>query len=113
MPPPRRPQGSLFSAIVNTVGSSEPTALMQKLDVALGFVGFFAFFSVVRTAASTLQGAPSAAEALVAALFLGLGYHLLRRREAQSRRIAVSHDQGIATAPVPSLTTDRPARSRR
>jgi hypothetical protein len=81
-------QGSLFSAIVTTVGSREPTALLQKIDVALGFLGFFALFSVVRTAASTLQGSPSAAEALVAALFVGMGYLLLRRREALCRRIA-------------------------
>ncbi len=55
--------------------------------MALGFVGFFVLFSVVRTAASTLQGAPSAAEALVAALFVGLGYLLLRRRQALCRKI--------------------------
>ena len=85
-PPPS--QGSLFSAIVTTVGSHEPNARLQKIDVALGFIGFFALFSVVRTAASTLQGAPSAVEALVAALFVGMGYRLLRHREALSRRIA-------------------------
>ena len=56
-PPPS--QGSLFSAIVTTVGSHEPNARLQKIDVALGFIGFFVLFSVVRTAASTLQGAPS------------------------------------------------------
>jgi hypothetical protein len=97
-PPPR--QGSLFSAIVTTVGSHEPAAVLQKLDVTLGFVGFFALFSVVRTAASTLQGAPSAVEALVAALFVGLAHHLLRRRQALLRKMS-----------APSLTTDRPARS--
>ncbi len=78
----------MFSAIVTTVGSHEPNARLQKIDVALGFIAFFVLFSVVRTAASTLQGAPSAVEALVAALFVGLGYRLLRRREALCRRIA-------------------------
>jgi hypothetical protein len=96
-------QGSLFAAIVTTVGSHEPTARLQKIEVALGFLGFFAFLSVVRTASSTLQGAPSAPEALVASLFVGLGYLLLRRRQALLRAIA---------GPT-SLTTDRPARSRR
>ena len=97
----------MFAAIVRTVNSSEPDARVNKIDVALGFVGFFAFFSVVQTAASTLQGVPSAPEALVSALFVGLGYLLLRRREALCRRIANT------TAPTSSLTTDRPARSRR
>jgi hypothetical protein len=96
MPPPRS-QGSLFSAIVTTVGSREPTAIVQKIDVALGFIGFFALFSVVRTASSTLQGAPSAVEALVAALFVGLGYLLMRRREALCRKIA--EDAALKTIP--------------
>ena len=99
-PPPK--QGSLFAAIVRTVGSRDPNASLQKVDVALGFIGFFVLFSVVRTASSTLQGAPSAPEALMAALFVGLGYMLLRRRQALCRRIAGPHQ---------SLTTDRPARS--
>ena len=98
-PPPSR--GSLFSAIVTTVASHEPAARLQKIEVALGFVGFFAVIAVVRTASSSLQGTPSAAEALVALLFAGLGYLLLRRRQALSRKIARP----------PSLTTDRPARS--
>jgi hypothetical protein len=97
---PQPSQGSLFSAIVTTIGSNEPSARLQKIDVALGFVGFFVLFSVVRTAASTLQGAPSAPEALVAAVFVGIGYMLWRRREALVRKIN-----------QPSLTTDRPARS--
>jgi hypothetical protein len=82
-PPPA--QGSLFSAIVTTIGSHEPAARLQKIEVALGFVGFFALFAVLRTASSSLQGAPSAPEALVAALFVGLGYMLWRRREALIR----------------------------
>jgi hypothetical protein len=90
----------LFSAIVTTIGSHEPAARLQKIEVALGFAGFFVVFSVIRTAASTLQGAPSAGEALVAALFVGLAYLLLRRRQALLRKMS-----------APSLTTDRPARS--
>ena len=100
-PPPS--QGSLFSAIVTTVGSSEPTARLQKIEVSLGFLGFFGLLSVVRTASSTLQGAPSAPEALIAALFVGMGYVLWRRRQVLLR----------STASPTSLTTDRPARSRR
>jgi len=105
--PPPPSEGSLFSAIMRTVTSEEPDARIQKIDVALGFIGFFALFAVIRTAASSLQGAPSAPEALIAALFVGLGYILLRRREALCRRISTS------ATPTPSLTTDRPARSRR
>jgi len=93
----------LFAAIVRTVSSHERAARLQKIEMALGFLGFFAFFAVVQTAASTLQGAPSAPESLVAALFVGLGYLLLRRRQALLR----------SSAPPTSLTTDRPARSRR
>lgn len=77
----------MFSAIVRTVSSEEPAARIQKIDVALGFIGFFALFAVIRTAASSLQGVPSAPEALVAATFVGLGYMLWRRREALVRRI--------------------------
>jgi hypothetical protein len=98
--PPAPREGSLFAAIVRTVSSPDPAARLQKIEVALGFIGFFAFFSVVQTAASTLQGVPSAPEALVAAVFVGFGYMLWRRREALVRRIN-----------QPSLTTDRPARS--
>jgi Mn2+/Fe2+ NRAMP family transporter len=86
--PPPPSQGSLFAAIVRTVSSHEPNARLQKIDVALGFIAFFVLFAVVKTAASTLQGTPSAVEALVAALFVGLGYTLLRRRDALCRRIA-------------------------
>jgi hypothetical protein len=85
--PPAPHDRSLFAAIVRTVSSPELAARLQKIDVALGFIGFFAFFSVVQTAASTLQGVPSAPGALVAAMFVGLGYMLWRRREALVRRI--------------------------
>jgi hypothetical protein len=85
--PPPPSQGSLFAAIVRTVGSHDPAARLQKIDVALGFIGFFVLFSVIKTAASTLRGVPSAPEALVAAMFVGLGYMLWRRREALVRRI--------------------------
>ena len=98
--PPPPSHGSLFAAIVRTVSSHEPAARLQKIDVALGFIGFFVLFSVIKTAASTLQGVPSAPESLVAAIFVGLGYMMWRRREALVRRIN-----------QPSLTTDRPARS--
>jgi hypothetical protein len=87
----------LFSAIMTTISSHEPNARLQKIDVALGFIGFFVLFSVIKTAASSLQGAPSAPEALVAALFVGLGYLLLRRREALCRRIA----RGATPTPIP------------
>lgn len=85
--PPPPTKGSLFSAIVSTVSSEEPVARIQKIDVALGFIGFFALFAVIRTAASTLQGVPSAPESLVAAVFVGMGYMLWRRREALVRRV--------------------------
>jgi hypothetical protein len=95
-------QGSLFSAIVNTVGSNDPAARLQKTEVALGMVGFFAFFAVVRTAASTLQGAPSASEALVAALCVGLGYLLLRRRQQLCNMIAGTHPSQRIVRHVPA-----------
>jgi hypothetical protein len=85
--PPAPQKGSLFAAIVRTVSSHDPAARLQKIDVALGMIGFFVLFSVIKTAASTLQGVPSAPEALVAAVFVGLGYMLWRRREALVRRI--------------------------
>ena len=85
---PTQPHGSLFAEIMGTIASREPAARQKLVETMLGFVAFFALVTFVRTAAATLHGAPSAPDALVAALFVGLGYLLLRRWRALDRRMA-------------------------
>jgi hypothetical protein len=84
---PTQPQGSLFAAIMGTIASREPADRQKVVELLLGFVAFFALVTLVRTAAATVHGAPSAPDALVAAMFVGLGYLLLRRWRALDRRM--------------------------
>ena len=85
---PTQPQGSLFSAIMSTISSPEPADRQKLVETFLGFVAFFALVMLVRTAAATVHGVPSAPDAFVTALFVGLGYLLLRKWQALDRRMA-------------------------
>ncbi len=81
-------QGSLFAAVVDGVASQEQSARLQKLEIALGFLGFFAAVSLITTVAATLSGRPAVAEALVSAAFVALVYPIFRRWQSVRRRIA-------------------------
>ena len=79
----------MFAAIMSTISSREPADRQRLVETLLGFVAFFALVMLLRTASATLHGAPSAPDALLTALFVGLGYLLLRRWQALDR--ATSH----------------------
>jgi hypothetical protein len=80
--------GSLFAAIAEGVASQEQSARLQKLEIALGFLGFFTLVALISTVAATLSGRPAVAEALVAAGFVALTVPVLRRWRALGARIA-------------------------
>ena len=81
-------QGSLFAAVVDGVASQDQSARLQRLEIALGFVGFFALASVAATGAATLGGKPAVVEALISAGFLFLLWLVLRRWRQICRRAA-------------------------
>ena len=75
-----RPQdrGSLFAAISEGVLSHEYSARLQKLEIGLGFLGFFTFFSVVATVAAEVSGKDALAEALISAVLVAATYSVYR-----------------------------------
>ena len=81
-------QGSLFAAIAEGVASQEDSARLQRLEIALGFGGFFTLVSLISTVVATLSGKPAVAEALISAGFVALTYPVLRRWQAVGREIA-------------------------
>lgn len=80
--------GSLFAAIAEGVASQEQSARLQRLEIALGLVGFFTLMALVSTVAATLSGKPAVAEALIAAGFVALTVPVHRRWRALGARIA-------------------------
>ncbi len=81
-------QGSLFAAVVDGVASQEQSARLQRLEVALGFLGFFAFVALASTVAATVGGRPAVAEALISAGFVALLWMVLRRWQEVTRVVA-------------------------
>ena len=80
--------GSLFAAIAEGVASQERSARLQKLEIALGFLGFFTLVALVSTVAATFSGKPAVVEALIAAGFVALTVPVLRRWRALGARVA-------------------------
>lgn len=81
-------RGSLFAAISEGIASHEHTARLQRLEVGLGFLGFYTLVSLGFTVAATLGGEPAVVEALVSALFVGLTWHVFRRWQRAGRDVA-------------------------
>ena len=81
-------QGSLFAAIAEGVASQEQSARMQKLEIGLGFLGFFTLVSLVSTVVATLGGKAALGEALVSALLVAMTWPVLQRWRRLGRRIA-------------------------
>ena len=81
-------QGSLFAAIAEGVASQEQSARLQKLEVALGFLGFFTLMALIFTVAATFAGKPAVTEALISAGFVALTYPVFRRWQSVGRQIA-------------------------
>jgi len=103
-------QGSLFAAVVDGVASQEDSARLQRLEVALGLLGFFAFVALASTVSATLGGRPAVVEALISAGFVALLWMVLRRWQEVTRRVAdeaARRGRGIG----PGDRTDRRSRA--
>jgi len=81
-------RGSLFAAISDGIASQEQSAQLQRLEIALGFVGFWALVSLGFTVAAILGGGAAVFEALLAALFVGLLWWVHRRWQRVGREVA-------------------------
>lgn len=81
-------RGSLFAAISDGIASQESTARLQKLEIGLGFLGFYMVVSLGFTIAATLVGKPAVGEALVSALFVGLTWLVFRKWQSAGRDVA-------------------------
>jgi len=81
-------QGSLFAAISEGVASQEDSAVLQKLEIGLGFLGFFAAAAVLSSLVAILSGESAVKEAVVTAVFVSLTYVTYRRWKEVGRRVA-------------------------
>ena len=81
-------RGSLFAAISEGIASQEQSARLQRLEIGLGFLGFYALVSLGFTVAATLGGQAAVVEALVSALFVGLTWLVFRRWQRAGREVA-------------------------
>ena len=81
----RRSQGSLFAAISEGLVSQEQSARLQRLEIALGFLGFWTFVLLLVTVGATVRGG-GVVEALFSAMFVAMTWLVYRRwREVGSR----------------------------
>lgn len=81
-------RGSLFAAISEGIASQEESARLQRLEIALGFLGFWLLVSLAFTVTATLRGEAAVVEALVSAMFVGLAWWVFRRWQDTGRRVA-------------------------
>ena len=83
----RQSQGSLFAAISEGLVSQEQSARLQRLEIALGFLGFWTGLLLLLTVAATIRGG-GVVEAVFSALFVGMTWVVYRRwREVGSRAV--------------------------
>ena len=80
-------QGSLFAAISEGIASQEHAARLQKLEIGLGFLGFWTLIALAYTVFGILTGQPAVAEALVSALFVWLTWLVFRRWQREGRAL--------------------------
>jgi threonine/homoserine/homoserine lactone efflux protein len=80
-------RGSLFAAISEGIASQDQSARLQKLEVGLGFLGFYTVVSVGFTLAAILAGKPAVFEAIISALFVFLTWTVFRRWQAAGREV--------------------------
>jgi hypothetical protein len=62
-------------------GTGGARARAQRLDMALGILGFFAFMAVVQTVVLEVRGEPAGFSAALLAVLLGLLYLVWRARK--------------------------------
>jgi len=83
----RPDQESLFAAISEGLVSQEQSSRLQRLEIGLGFLGFWTFVLLVATVAATLRGG-GVVEALLSALFVAMTWLVYRRWRELGRRAA-------------------------
>ena len=81
-------RGSLFAAISEGIASQEQSARLQRLEVGLGFLGFYTVVALAFTVAAIAAGKPAVFEALLSALFVFLTWTIFRRWQAAGRAVA-------------------------
>ena len=82
-----RSQDSLFAAISEGLASQEQSARLQRLEIGLGFLGFWTFVLLLVTVAATIRGG-GVVEALVSALLVTMTWMVYRRWREVGRRVA-------------------------
>lgn len=80
-------QASLFATISDGIASQEQSARLQKLEIGLGFLGFWTLVSLAYTVTATVGGRPAVAEALVSALFVWLTWRVYRTWQRAGRTV--------------------------
>ena len=81
-------RSSLFATISEGIASQEQSSRLQKLEIGLGFLGFWTLVSLGYTVAATLGGAPAVAEALVSGLLVWMCWIVYKRWRAAGRAVA-------------------------
>lgn len=81
-------RGSLFAAISEGIASQDQSARLQRLEVGLGFLGFYTLIALAFTVAAILGGKPAVVEAIISALFVVLTWTVFRRWQAAGRDVA-------------------------
>lgn len=81
-------RGSLFAAISEGIASQEESARLQRLEIGLGFLGFYTLVSLGFTVAATLGGEPAVAEAVMSGVCVWLTWIVFRRWQRAGRAVA-------------------------
>ena len=81
-------RGSLFAAMSEGIASQEQSARLQRLEILLGFLGFWTLISLVTTVVAIFSGRSAVPEALVSAVFVWLMYLAFRRWQRAGRAVA-------------------------
>ena len=83
----RQSQNSLFAAISEGLVSQEQSARLQRLEIGLGFLGFWTLLMLGMTVAATLRGG-GVVEALLSALLVTMTWLVYRRWREVGQRAA-------------------------
>ena len=94
----RQSQGSLFAAISEGLVSKELSSRLQRLEIGLGFLGFWTFVLLLITVAATVQGG-GVVEALLSALSVTMTWLVYRRWREVGKRAAEDVVQRRGTLP--------------
>lgn len=84
---PARDQETLFAAMAEGLTSPSSAARLQRLEIGLGFLGFFTLLGLLTAAAAQLRGDPAVFEALVAGALVTMTWTVHRRWRRLGARI--------------------------